>query len=291
MQSEQFRVHHAAEQRHWWFVARRKILRGLLAAVLPPDPHTIVIDVGCGTGGNTQMLAEAYRGIGIDPSAEAIATAQDAFPQAEFLCGTAPADLGGLAGEADAYLLTDVLEHVEDDFLLLSKLLAAAKPGAFFLLTVPADLTLWSLHDVSHGHYRRYDRPRFCQLWEGLDVNPRLVSYYNARLYPVVKAVRSWNRRRGHSSGEADTDLKIPSRPVNWMLTQMFAGELKRLLRLLARPQAKPYRRGVSLIALLQRGSGEIVPRQKPPHVAADFFNPITGELVDERNAHPTATP
>ena len=41
---------------------------------------------------------------------------------------------------------------------MLSGLLAAAAPGAYFLLTVPADESLWSEHDESFGHYRRYDR-------------------------------------------------------------------------------------------------------------------------------------
>ena len=43
---------------------------------------------------------------------------------------------------------------------MLSELLAAASPGCYFLLTVPADPSLWSEHDESFGHYRRYDRAR-----------------------------------------------------------------------------------------------------------------------------------
>ncbi|MGC4001909.1 MAG: hypothetical protein QM811_01660 [Pirellulales bacterium] len=59
---------------------------------------------------------------------------------------------------ADLVMLNDVLEHVRDDFLLLSRVMAELRPGAICLLTVPADMALWSPHDVAFGHYRRYDR-------------------------------------------------------------------------------------------------------------------------------------
>ena len=71
---------------------------------------------------------------------------------------------------------------------LFSELLAAARPGTYFLLTVPADQGLWSEHDKSFGHYRRYDLHRFEQIWQGLPVTPLLASYYNTRLYPGVWA-------------------------------------------------------------------------------------------------------
>ena len=100
-------------------------------------------------------------------------------------------------------LLTDVLEHVSDDFALLSSLMNASEPGTHFLVTVPADESLWSQHDESFGHFRRYDLPRFRRLWQGLSVDELLASAYNARLFPLVKGVRKWNRWRGEAAGEA----------------------------------------------------------------------------------------
>ena len=40
-----------------------------------------------------------------------------------------------------------------------------------------------------------------------------------------------------------------------------------------------PYRAGVSLMALLRRNPGPIVPRQKPSDAAADYYDPAA-ELV-----------
>ena len=112
-------------------------------------------------------------------------------------------------------LLTDVLEHVADDFALFSELLAATTPGTYFLITVPADPDLWSEHDESFGHYRRYDAARFEQIWQGLAVQPVFTSYFNSRLYGIVKTIRGLNRWRGHAGGAAGTDFAMPNPAVN----------------------------------------------------------------------------
>lgn len=274
MHAAQFALHAQIEQRHWWFVGRRQILRTLAHALVPPDRSSLVVDVGCGTGANAAALAAEYRCVGIDTSPDAVQRAQQRFPQVDFVCGRAPDDLGNLAAEARLFLLTDVLEHVEDDFAMLSDLLAAMSPGALLLLTVPAGPELWSQHDESFGHYRRYTLPRLATVWDGLPVRVRLLSYFNARLYPLVRLVRWRSQRRGRASGQAGTDFALPWRPMNWALGRLFAGEAARLLRVLRGRRRRGYRRGVSLVAVLERLAGACPRRRKPDDVEADGFDP-----------------
>jgi SAM-dependent methyltransferase len=120
-----------------------------------------------------------------------------------FTCGLAPAAFGPEERDADVMLEMDVMEHVPDDFLLASSLLAALKPGGHLLITVPADAALWSAHDEAFGHCRRYDRQRLERVWRDLPVTPLLMSHAMARLYPLVRAVRGWNRLRGRAAGQA----------------------------------------------------------------------------------------
>lgn len=254
MQSAQFQLHARIEERHWWFVGRRRILRDVVREVLPPRSGHMVIDVGCGTGANLAGFADGYECVGIDTSQEAISLARERFPKIRFICGYAPQDLGETAGRAGLFLLTDVLEHVPDDRALLSQLVTAAKPGGFILLTVPADMSLWSEHDVSFGHYRRYDLEQLSQVWAGLPVTALAISYFNSRLYPAVKAVRAWNRRLRKAAGEAGTDFRLPSRPVNAALARIFASESRTLIDLLHHRRRHGFRAGVSLLALLRRG-------------------------------------
>lgn len=252
MQHEQFQLHAEIEDRHWWFAARRRILCRLIEEAVPPDPRTTIVDVGCGTGANLAALAGRYRCVGIDASAEAIELARRRFPAVRFIAGRAPQDLGELAGQARLVLLTDVLEHVADDRAMFAELFAAAAPGCRFLITVPADMSLWSKHDESFGHYRRYDIDRLADVWRGLPSTTLLLSYFNSRLLPIVRLARAWNRRRGQTSGRAGTDFRLPSRPLNSLLKAIFAGEARRLVGSL-RGQKRGYRAGVSLAALVRR--------------------------------------
>lgn len=253
MRAEQLHLNAALEDRHWWFVGRRSIVRRLVHRILPRG--ATIVDVGCGTGGNLGALAAEYACVGVDTSPDAIALARERFPGIRFLEGRAPEDLGALAAEARLFLLADVIEHVEDDAGFLARLVRSASPGALFLITVPADPGLWSRHDETHLHFRRYERADLARLWERLPVTCLLLSHFNARLHPIVRAVRGWSRRRGKASGAAGTDLFLPARPVNWALTKLFAGEGRTLEGALA-SGGPGYAAGVSLIAILKREPG-----------------------------------
>ena len=252
MQTAQFQLHAEIEQKHWWFVARRQIIRQIVGAVLPASAESGILDVGCGTGGNIADLAADYPCLGIDTSVEAIAFARQRFSGVRFICGTAPSDVLEFLPQIRLILLMDVLEHVADDKALLRHLVSAAEPGAYFLITVPANPKLWSGHDVAFGHYRRYETKTFEELWRDLPLRPLLVSHFNSRLCPLVKAVRAMNRRRGKALGAAGTDFRMPKPLANRALRRVFAGESRRLIKTL-RNRGAGYRRGVSLISLLQR--------------------------------------
>ncbi|MGA7304638.1 MAG: hypothetical protein WBW88_07170, partial [Rhodothermales bacterium] len=79
-----------------------------------------------------------------------------------------------------------------------------------------------------------------------------LCSYYNSRLYPVVKGLRTLTSLLGHSYGSADTDLSVPPKPINSLLHRIFASELPRLISV-GRGLRPPYRQGVSLVAVLSK--------------------------------------
>jgi SAM-dependent methyltransferase len=269
MHFDQFQLHADIEERHWWFVGRRRILRRLIDEALAAESGATIIDVGCGTGGNVASLADRYECVGIDTSSEAVDFARQRFDGVRFLAGRAPDDLDEFLSRAKLFLMTDVLEHVADDYAMFSKLLAAARPGSYFLLTVPADESLWSEHDESFGHYRRYDRARFEGVWSGLPVKPMLVSYFNSRLLPVIRAIRAWNRRRRHASGRAGTDFWMPNRLANGFLTNLFAGEADRLVYALHGLKSG-YSSGASLVALLRREAGDVGIRAKPGGLPPD---------------------
>ena len=256
MTPDMFELLARIDRTHWWFVARRSILRDVLATALPAGRPSLIVDIGCGTGANIAALSTdgGHRGVGIDTSADAIAFAQRRFPKVQFVCGQAPHDVGDALGAADACLMMDVLEHVEDDRGLLGRIVHALRPGALALITVPADMRLWSRHDEQLGHLRRYDAASLRATWGGLPVDEIAVTHFCRRLYAVARLQR-WLTRRSRGDGAAAWDMPVPVAPVNAMLRRIFAGESGRLVDLLRGRRAAGYTRGVSLLALLRRGA------------------------------------
>ena len=62
-------------------------------------------------------------------------------------------------GRFQLLVATDVIEHLPDDGAALAELRRVADPEGRLIITVPAYSWLWSQHDTSWHHYRRYTRP------------------------------------------------------------------------------------------------------------------------------------
>jgi 2-polyprenyl-3-methyl-5-hydroxy-6-metoxy-1,4-benzoquinol methylase len=251
MKEQVFDIHARLEQQHWWFRGRRAIIIPIIERVLPKERRAIV-DVGCGTGGTVAVLSKRHRCIGIDQSELAINTAHTLYPDAQFRCGVVPRDIHDLREEAGIYLLMDVLEHIEEDRAFLERIVFFANPGSIFLITVPAHQELWSEHDVTAGHCRRYNSNSLRALWTSLPVRERLLSPINYRLYPIVRFLRYVGRRLNHSWGGRGTDFFLPPAPINEALTWIFSGEYKTVLGRLDKT-SRNHSNGVSLIALLEK--------------------------------------
>lgn len=251
MNRDVFETHAHVERRHWWFEARRRILRTIADAAAPRVAAPAVLDVGCGVGATLTAFRDAYRCVGYDPSPDAIEFGRAQHPEFDLRPGTA-ADAAPEIARASVVLLNDVLEHVPDDRELLTAVVEPMRPGSVLLVTVPADMRLWSPHDEALGHYRRYDAIMLERLFAGLPVRSRLLSHFNTRLYPALSLARRLARATGRARGLEGTDLQPPLPGINELLVHVFAGERRHLLGVLA-GRRPPYRRGVSLITVLER--------------------------------------
>ena len=254
MDAKLFLTHARMEDAHWWFRARQQILNAILEARFPPTRKARLLDVGCGTGGTSARFPSNFEVTGVEPSLPAVELARQRFPHIDFVAGSAPDAVIEQARACDVFVLTDVLEHIEHDRTMVERLVDIARPGALFLTTVPANEDLWTEHDVSHGHFRRYTLESYGALWAGLPVIERLLSYYNHRLYPLVYASRRLTQLRRKQPAHNDTDLSLPPTPVNRLLETIFAGEARRIVRQIGRGESA-YSHGVSVIALFEKES------------------------------------
>lgn len=253
MTPEQFELHARIEDIHWWFVGRKHIVSTLVQATVFDEGEKILIDLGCGTGGNVGVFQDKFNCIGVDISEYAIHFAKKRFPNVNFICGTFGKTLCPIFEKADIVLLLDVLEHIENDSQFLRNLIINMKQGAYLLMTVPSDMSLWSPQDEFLGHFRRYSFKELLAMFTELPVSIKLLSYYNSLLYPIVKAVRMVTNLRGRTWGKAGTDLSIPPWPINTFLTKIFASESKCLLKRIDHPSMPLFPFGVSLISILKK--------------------------------------
>ena len=253
MDESMFDVHEALEDKHWWFVARRRILFSIIEKIMIDTPRKLLVDVGCGTGGTLLGLEQKYGYLGIDVSERAIATAKLKRPDGKFRCGRMPEDLQDISSKAGLFMLMDVLEHVKDDFKFLSDVVSLAKTGTNILITVPANKVLWSNHDETAGHVRRYEQEQLTALWKDLPVHVRLVSFYNSHLYPLIWSVRQLTRHMSLTFGQGKSDFSLPPAWINKLLIEIFASERRRIEFGLDNNSAKAYQHGVSLLAVLRR--------------------------------------
>jgi SAM-dependent methyltransferase len=244
-------VYEDYEDHHWWYIARRRIVVPLVKAFLAPGSQ--VVDVGCGAGANLAALVGTYRCVGIDISEKLVSAGRRRFPGIEFIQGNAPEALGTHASTADAFLLMDVLEHIEDDRGYFERLFWAARPGAIFVITVPADPRLWSRHDVAVGHHRRYTPESLSTLWRGLPADQPLLTPFNRNFYPLIRLARANDWIRARLADCNETDFNMPPPFLNTMMASVMGSERRRILRALAAGKVAPFRRGVSLLAVVRK--------------------------------------
>lgn len=137
---------------YWWFVGRRVIVDRVLSRFV--KPVGVAVDIGCGSGGNLQVLSKhAGLTMGLDRSPAALeAAAARGMPVARADAQVLPLP------DCSVDLLTalDVLEHLDDDMRALAEFQRVLRPNGFLLVTVPAYRFLWSEHDEALMHRRRY---------------------------------------------------------------------------------------------------------------------------------------
>ena len=241
-------------ENHWWWVARRRIVRSLVEAAKPSSCGGLsVLDVGCGSGLLCAELSGCYHVVGVDSSPDAIEWAESAHPALDFVCGEAIQIMDNISGHFDVAVMMDVLEHVDDDGHMLGSIVGKLEDQGVVIITVPANPSLFGPHDLALGHYRRYDLKSIRDLCRRWDLDIRLLSHFNARLYPAMYLLRRTERAFPNLS--ALWGRGGPPPIFNDLLLRLFEGESRVLGRALD-GGGPTYPFGGSLVAVAQRSVG-----------------------------------
>jgi len=207
------------DDRHWWYRARRRILAELIRREvrLPADGR--ILEIGCGTGHNLQMLSGFGHVDGLELDDEAAALSEKRLGRG--IIRSPLPELDGVSNDYDLIGAFDVIEHIEDDRAALAAIATKLKPGGKFMMTVPAHPWMWTAHDVANHHKRRYSKRSLRVLLEGSPMRLQKIGYFNSLLFPVAVAERTVSKLRGKDDG----DVSLPPALLNRTLEAVFASE------------------------------------------------------------------
>ncbi|MCX6644918.1 MAG: methyltransferase domain-containing protein [bacterium] len=124
-----------------------------------------IIDIGCGSGYGTSMLATAAeKVVGVDISEEAILSAGERYSS-----GNVEFRVGGVSGlqfrdgEFDAGVCFEVIEHIENPQALLKEACRVIKDGGVFIASTPNSAVKVS-SQKNPFHFREYSLSEFREL-------------------------------------------------------------------------------------------------------------------------------
>jgi SAM-dependent methyltransferase len=215
-----------AEARHFWFRGLRAFATPLLQRAIAGRRDARLVDCGCGTGANLDLLARFGRAYGFDLSAVGLRLGREAgrtrlaratvtaapFPSAAF----------------DVVSSFDVLYSLEDadERTAISEMYRLLRPGGYALVNVAAMEVLRGDHSVLSRELRRYSRAGLRTRLEAAGFVVERLTYTNATLFLPMVLGRALQRRRGlKPEGETEQEIRVPPTPLNVLLTVAVTAE------------------------------------------------------------------
>lgn len=237
------------EDRHFWRVAKRELILELVERHRPapaPGQPLRLLDIGgactlltreLGRFGEITMVEHDEEMARFAAETLGLPVRQGSLPD------RLPADLGG---PFDVITLIDVLEHIDDDVAAARAVLEILRPGGLAVISVPAVPLLWSEHDVSVHHRRRYMARTLRPVLTAAGFAVERLTYHTSLLFPAVLAQRLWSRLRRGLEARAEYPVHAPPAVLNRAFYAVMNLE-RRLLRRVDMPI------GSSLVAICRR--------------------------------------
>ncbi len=223
MEQHTYGIMNDVEGSHWWFVGRRAILEGFLrqiaSKISKPKTDIRILDVGCGTGANLEMLAQFGAAEGVDVSDDALEFCQRKGLQAhKGLAESLP-----FPDESfDLATALDVIEHLDDDVAGLKEMHRILKKGGKTLIFVPAFMWLWGVQDDISNHRIRYTKQQIVERLEKAGFEIERATYANWTFFAPILAGRTLMKITGIKP-ESENNVNISA--LNGVFGRLFSSE------------------------------------------------------------------
>jgi SAM-dependent methyltransferase len=223
MEQHTYAIMDRVEDSHWWFVGRRAILESFLRQIIQNPKAKIqnakILDVGCGTGANLEMLSQFGQAEGVDVSDDALEFCrQKGLKVQKGLAETMPyAD-----DTFDVTTALDVIEHLDDDVAGLKEMHRVTKPGGYSLIFVPAFMWLWGVQDDISNHRIRYTKAQIVERLRRAGYEIERATYANWTFFGPILAGRTLMRVTGIKP-ESENNVNVSA--LNSVFGKLFSAE------------------------------------------------------------------
>jgi len=223
MQQHTYAIMNRVEDSHWWYVGRRAILESFLERIIAnrqsPIANRRILDVGCGTGGNLEMLEKFGAAEGVDVSDDALEFCQSkGLTVHKGLAEKLP-----FADETfDVVTALDVVEHLDDDIAGLSEMHRVLKIGGVTLIFVPAFMWLWGVQDDVSNHRIRYTKKQITERLRKSGFEIERATYANITFFAPILGGRTLMRITGIKP-ESENNVNISA--LNGVFGKIFGAE------------------------------------------------------------------
>ena len=223
MEQHTYGIMDEVEGSHWWFVGRRAILesflRSICSSLIPPPSSLKILDVGCGTGANLEMLAQFGTAEGVDVSDDALEFCrQKGLKVQKGLAETLPYDDNSF----DLTTALDVIEHLDDDIAGLKEMHRVTRRGGYSLIFVPAFMWLWGVQDDISNHRIRYTRKQIVERLEKAGYAVERATYANWTFFLPILGGRTFMKLTGIKP-ESENNVNISA--LNGIFGKLFSAE------------------------------------------------------------------
>lgn len=244
MEPEAYAELNLLEENHWWYRGMRSITASILYPVLNKEQNLLILDAGCGAGGNLQALKRYGTTLGFDYSPLALHYARQ--HHSNKLTRASVETIPFARDTFDLVTSFDVIYcyEVGDDVRALSEFARVTRPGGYVLLRVPAMPALAGSHDVVVHGVRRYVAAELEQKLELAELQPLRVSYANSLLLPAIFTMRKIQNLLVGFGAKPDSDVKATPELLNASLTRLLEIEARWI------SGGRNFPAGVSLFAL-----------------------------------------
>jgi SAM-dependent methyltransferase len=215
-----------AEARHFWFRGFRRFVTPLLESATHGLSAVRLLDCGCGTGANLEMLGRFGQAYGFDLTAVGLRIGRDAgrtrLARATVTAVPFPSDTFDVVTSFDVlYALDAPAERAA-----VAEMFRVARPGGFVIVNVAAMQSLRGDHSVLGHEVQRYSRASLRRVLTEAGFDIVRLTHTNASLFVPMVIVRTLQRWRGlKREEEARDDITVPPGPINALLTGLLRVE------------------------------------------------------------------